>query len=114
MGYEQLPPEVPTWSTGITTEDQNEIKRLEAQVAALREDLADMFNVGPVCLECQRKDDRIKALEDALNKIADPISYLQSKAEKEGKQLDGQMVIAFSNSANCLKDIARAALEVKP
>jgi hypothetical protein len=66
MGWEQLPPEVPTWSTGITTEDQNEIKRLEAQVAALKEDLADMFNVGPVCLECQRKDEHIKALEDAL------------------------------------------------
>jgi hypothetical protein len=58
--------------------------------------------------------ERIKVLEDALNKIANPIIYLQSKAEKEGSKLDGLMAIEFSNSAICLKEIARAALEVKP
>jgi hypothetical protein len=92
----ELPPDSSwKWSTGITTEDQNGIKRLEAQVAALREDLEDMFNVGPVCLECQRKDDRIKALEDALKSIQEIV---------DGKQY---------HSAYLIYDIARAALEVK-
>ena len=36
------------------------------RIKVLEEDLADMFNVGPVCLECQRKDERIQVLEAAL------------------------------------------------
>jgi len=66
-----------------------------------------------LCENCERLEKRIKVLEDALNKIANPIIYLQSKAEKEGSKLDGLMAIEFSNSASCLKEIARAALEVK-
>jgi hypothetical protein len=97
-----LPPDSSwKWSTGITTEDQNEIKRLEAQVAALREDLEDMFNVGPVCLECQRKDDRIKVLEKNLRillsvKITDQDGNISLSTNEERYQ------------------IARKALEVKP
>jgi hypothetical protein len=58
-------------------------------------------------------NERIKVLEDALNKIAYPIKYLQSNL-KEGEQLNGVMALELADNSNWLKEIAREALEVKP
>jgi hypothetical protein len=80
----ELPPDSSwKWSTGITTEDQNEIKRLEFRVKELEEDLADMFNVGPVCLNCQRLE---VELEKTMGDAADFEAKLAAAlATKEGK-----------------------------
>jgi hypothetical protein len=57
-------------------------------------------------------NERIKELEDALSKIAYPIKYLQSNLKK-GEQLNGVMALELADDPCWLKEIARAALEVK-
>lgn len=47
----------------------------------------------------------------ALQKIANPIKYLQDEAEKEGARLDGYMAIQLTKDANFYQEIARKALE---
>ena len=47
----------------------------------------------------------------ALQKIANPIKYLQDEAGKEGARLDGYMVIQLTKDANFYQEIARKALE---
>ena len=46
----------------------------------------------------------------ALEKIANPISYFQ-KELKEGERLEGAIVLALSNDANWLKEVAREAID---
>ena len=47
----------------------------------------------------------------ALEKIANPIKYLQDEAEKEGAKLNGYMAVEISKDVNFYRDIARKALE---
>ena len=47
----------------------------------------------------------------ALQKIVNPIKYLQEEAEKEGARLDGYMAIQLTKDANFYQEIARNALE---
>ena len=47
----------------------------------------------------------------ALQKIANPIKYLQDEAEKDGAKLDGYMAIQLTEDANFYQEIARKALE---
>ena len=47
----------------------------------------------------------------ALQKIANPIKYLQDEAEEEGARLDGYMAIQLTKDANFYQEIARKALE---
>ena len=43
---------------------------------------------------------------DCLKNIANPISYMQEQAEKDGCKLNGQMAISLSEDANYLKGLA--------
>lgn len=49
-------------------------------------------------------------LLEALQKIQNPVAYLQNSL-KEGERLDGVMAVALSNDANWLKEIARKAID---
>jgi hypothetical protein len=68
------------------------------RIKSLEDDLVDMFNVGPVCMECQRKDERIKVLEDALK---DAIDSMDNDCD-------------YEENHRSASEQARAALEVKP
>jgi hypothetical protein len=50
------------------------------------------------------------ALREALEAIADPLTYLRKQAEAEGNQLSG-MAYSIANDPEFLKGIARAALK---
>lgn len=52
-----------------------------------------------------------KQLREALQTIAFPVKHFQQEAEKAGATLDGEMVMALSNDAGWMKDVARKALE---
>lgn len=47
----------------------------------------------------------------ALDKIAHPIKYLQSEAEKDGVELDGYTAIQIAQDATFYQEIAYKALE---
>lgn len=49
-------------------------------------------------------------MRQALEKIANPIAYLQQEAKDQGGQLDGMGAIALANNANWLSSIAARAL----
>jgi hypothetical protein len=53
-----------------------------------------------------------RILKEALNKIANPISYLRESANNAGGVLDGSVAVSLSNSANWLKSIADDALKL--
>ena len=78
----------------------------EAEIAQKKIDLKLALDL----LDGERE--RIKVLEAALYKIAYPIKYLQSNL-KEGEQLNGVMALELADNSSWLKEIARAALEVK-
>jgi hypothetical protein len=50
-------------------------------------------------------------LVEALKGIANPIRHFQETVEREGMQLNGQMAVQLSNSADYLKEIAEKAIE---
>ena len=47
----------------------------------------------------------------ALEKIVNPIKYLQDEAEKDGARLNGYMAIEVTKDVNFYKEIARKALQ---
>lgn len=47
----------------------------------------------------------------ALQRICDPIWYMQEKAKQEGYNINGIMASQLSNDPSYLKSIAREALE---
>lgn len=49
-------------------------------------------------------------MKQALQKIANPIAYLQQEAEEQNGQLDGMRAIALANNANWLSSVAARAL----
>lgn len=51
-----------------------------------------------------------RRLREALQHIADPIKYLQQKADAEGTVVNGTQAVAMSKDPEYLKQIARAAL----
>lgn len=53
---------------------------------------------------------RIEELEAALQKIQNPVRFLQDQCAKEGKSLDGVMALALSKDPVYLQEIARHAL----
>lgn len=49
-------------------------------------------------------------LTEALERIANPIEFMQREAKKNGDELNGRAAILLSNDAQYLKDIAKNAL----
>lgn len=47
-----------------------------------------------------------------LERIANPIAYLETEARRNGETLDGRGAIEFANSGRCLSRIAEEALEI--
>lgn len=64
--------------------------------------------------ELQKKlydmEGQLKALQEALDEIANPIKYMQIRAEKEGTQINGAMAIQLAKDPSYLKEIATKAL----
>ena len=60
----------------------------------------------------EKKDEEtvFKIAISALEKISNPLKYLQKEADKEGVQLNGTMAIHLANDHNYLKGIAINAL----
>jgi hypothetical protein len=54
---------------------------------------------------------RMDILEEALEKIVDPIKFLREEAEKNGNTLDGTMTIKLTENHNYLRNIAVLALK---
>lgn len=54
----------------------------------------------------------IERLRAALQKIANPIGYLQEYAKQEGRQLDGHVAVQISKDAGWLKSEAAKALSI--
>ncbi|WAJ27592.1 hypothetical protein [Antarcticirhabdus aurantiaca] len=50
-------------------------------------------------------------LKAALERIVNPIGFMQKQAEATGFKLDGHMAMTLSNDANYLKGIAQKALD---
>ncbi|MAE82814.1 MAG: hypothetical protein CMB80_08780 [Flammeovirgaceae bacterium] len=46
----------------------------------------------------------------ALERIANPVKYMQAEAEREGNELNGAMAFQLSNDPEYLKRIAELAL----
>lgn len=57
------------------------------------------------------KDKLIEKLKDALNKIANPTTYLLEYAKKEGMNPDGIMIVKLANDSNWLKSEAQKSLD---
>lgn len=55
----------------------------------------------------------ISVLEQALDKIANPIKHFQIEAEKIGAKLDSVMAIQLAKDANYLSGLAKQALQHK-
>jgi hypothetical protein len=53
---------------------------------------------------------RIVDLENALQRISNPVSALQNDAKMDGAELNGHMAVQLSNDANMLKQWANSAL----
>ena len=53
-----------------------------------------------------------QAMKTALQKIANPIAFMQEEAVKEGAQLNGMMAIQIASDPNYLKNIAQTALNL--
>jgi hypothetical protein len=49
-------------------------------------------------------------LREALNKIAYPVRYLQTEADKKNLSLDGRVATELANSSHWLKSIAKEVL----
>jgi hypothetical protein len=79
MGYEQLPPEVPMWSQ------------------------------DSACENCEKLNERIKVLEDAVKYLNESIDVLNSIRSDDPRPRFNQWNVVFA-----AQDKARAALEVKP
>lgn len=47
----------------------------------------------------------------ALERIADPVRFLQEEAEREGMVLDGTMAYQLTNDPRYLRNIAKEALQ---
>lgn len=60
--------------------------------------------------EKAKKQTIINELQDALEKIAYSVRYMQEKAEEQGCQLDGVMATKLANDPNWLKNAAKQAL----
>lgn len=126
--------------TSITF-DQDAIKRyaktLDQEIRALRREI-DKANIGTMVevdsdQEWEETDEGdegeegeqmtdIKTLRNQLERkkgernqlqqtIAFPVKHFQQEAEKAGATLDGEVVMALSNDAGWMKDVARKALE---
>lgn len=78
----------------------------------LRDSVVEIMNrmINKQQDQLQQKDQRIKELEEALDKIANPIKYMRIEAEKQGGKLDGYMAIQLSKDANYLQSIAKEFL----
>jgi hypothetical protein len=61
--------------------------------------------------KCEMLVDKCQEYREALEKIANPISYLQREAKESGYILNGQKAYELSNDANWLKNIAIEALK---
>lgn len=53
----------------------------------------------------------IQKLENALERISDPVYWMRFDAEQEGYKLDGHTAFTLSNDPAYLKDIAKKALQ---
>lgn len=51
-----------------------------------------------------------KRLRAALDKVANPITYLQKEAQAQGDVLNGGMAVALANDPHWLRSIASEAL----
>ena len=73
--------------------------------------IADAGNTAQKCgllpSELLRQRDELK---EALDRIADPIAYMERNL-KEGERLDGMMAIHIANNPEYLKKIAEAAIK---
>ena len=49
--------------------------------------------------------------QEALNKIANPVGWMQNDAEKRGLRLDGMWAIKIAENPNWLREIAETALK---
>ncbi len=67
-------------------------------------------NISTAIDLCKESESVENILQEALEKIENPIKWLQIEAEKNGYELNGDMAIQTSNDANYLKGIARTAL----
>lgn len=54
---------------------------------------------------------RIAIMRDALNNIAEPISWLQYHAEKQKMEFDGDWAYRLSQSPGYFREIAKRALK---
>ena len=75
----------------------------------------DKINDSDICYiragKCYTPDVSVALAISALQKIANPIKYLQDEAEKEGAKLDGYIAIQLTKSANFYVEIAYKALQ---
>lgn len=53
----------------------------------------------------------IQKLENALERISDPIYWMRLDAEQQGYKLDGHAAFSLSNDPAYLRDIAKRALD---
>ena len=81
------------------------------QYKAIGELLIDGANTAQKCgllpSELLQQRDELK---EALDRIADPIAYMERNL-KEGERLDGMMAIHIANNPEYLKKIAEAAIK---
>ena len=58
----------------------------------------------------KKQEELIEKYKDALEKIANPIGWMQNDAEKRGLRLDGMWAIKLAEDHNYLREIASKAL----
>ncbi len=54
---------------------------------------------------------KVRALVEALERIANPLKYFQDEAKKDGSQLNGPMALQIANNPDWLKQQAEAAIK---
>ena len=95
----ELPPDSSwKWSTGITTEDQNEINRLESRVRETEEDLKLRAKSYDANSKGWQKDiaaakERIKVLEDAATLAVD---WMRAHADISGVSIYHKLKAALA------------------
>jgi hypothetical protein len=115
--------EMTTWEAWVI-ETQNKIRALESDLYDYRERAikaeAKLDRLIEGCMRCAGEDDHerfqrlraeVERLRMALDKIANPLKYIQIKTKTKNAELNGVYAIMLSKDPSYLQEIALAELD---
>jgi len=98
----------------LFSDHEAEIATLKAEVTESKE-LCKQFGkiIDNAVTEQKALKAEVERLTNSLDRIANPIKWMQIDAEKEGLHIDGHWAVRLDESPNYLKGIARDAIKAR-